>query len=108
VFDRISIGVRDLACARQFYDTRSARSVTPALARARAHSAIGRDKIALCIGQAARPVPPEPGSNLHFRFAAPTREAVDAFHAAAPGAGCADNGAPGLRPDYGAGYYATF
>jgi catechol 2,3-dioxygenase-like lactoylglutathione lyase family enzyme len=51
---------------------------------------------------------PDAGSNLHFCFTAPTRDAVDAFHAAALGAGGTDNGAPGLRPDYGAGYYAAF
>ncbi len=55
-----------------------------------------------------RPVPPDPGSNLHFCFAAPTRAAVDQFHVAALGAGGTDNGAPGLRVDYGADYYAAF
>jgi hypothetical protein len=33
---------------------------------------------------------------------------VDDFHAAALSAGGADNGASGLRPDYGANYYAAF
>ena len=41
-------------------------------------------------------------------LSAPTREAVDAFHVAALSTGGADNGAPGLRPDYGADYYAAF
>ena len=49
-----------------------------------------------------------PESGLHFCFAAPTRASVDAFHAAALGAGGRDNGAPGLRPDYGPNYYAAF
>lgn len=44
----------------------------------------------------------------HFAFAAPTREAVDAFYAAAIAAGGRDNGAPGLRPNYHANYYAAF
>jgi hypothetical protein len=68
----------------------------------------GRDKIALWIGKAARPVPSDMGSGLHFCFAAPNREAVDSFHAAAVSTGGADNGAPGLRPDYGTDYYASF
>jgi len=55
-----------------------------------------------------RPVPPDPASNLHFCFAAPTRAAVDRFHVAALSAGGTDNGAPGLRVDYGADYYAAF
>jgi predicted lactoylglutathione lyase len=37
-----------------------------------------------------------------------TRELVDAFHAAALAAGGASDGAPGLRPQHGDGYYAAF
>jgi catechol 2,3-dioxygenase-like lactoylglutathione lyase family enzyme len=55
-----------------------------------------------------RPVPAATGSGLHFCFAAPTRQSVDAFHAAALAAGGCDNGKPGLRKDYGANYYAAF
>jgi catechol 2,3-dioxygenase-like lactoylglutathione lyase family enzyme len=55
-----------------------------------------------------RPVPPDDGSGLHFCFAAPTRDSVDAFHAAGLRCGGKDNGQPGLREDYGPGYYAGF
>ena len=47
-------------------------------------------------------------SGLHFCFAAPTDKSVDAFHTAALVAGGRDNGKPGLRADYGPGYYAAF
>jgi catechol 2,3-dioxygenase-like lactoylglutathione lyase family enzyme len=47
-------------------------------------------------------------SGLHVAFAFPDRSGVDAFHAAAVAAGGTDNGAPGLRPDYGENYYAAF
>jgi catechol 2,3-dioxygenase-like lactoylglutathione lyase family enzyme len=33
---------------------------------------------------------------------------VDAFYAAALAAGGADDGEPGLRPQYGGGYYSAF
>ncbi len=36
------------------------------------------------------------------------RDAIDAFHAAALGAGGSDNGPPGLRADYHPHYYAAF
>jgi catechol 2,3-dioxygenase-like lactoylglutathione lyase family enzyme len=49
-----------------------------------------------------------PGPGFHLAFAAPSREAVRAFHAAALACGARDNGAPGLRPDYGPNYYAAF
>ncbi len=47
----------------------------------------------------------------HTAFAARSRAAVDAFHAAALKAGGADNGPPGLRDTatgYPPGYYAAF
>jgi catechol 2,3-dioxygenase-like lactoylglutathione lyase family enzyme len=44
----------------------------------------------------------------HLAFSAATRSAVDAFHRAALGAGGANNGAPGLRPDYHENYYGAF
>jgi len=53
-------------------------------------------------------VPADEKSGLHFCFAAPTRRAADAFHAAALKSGGRDNGKPGLRADYGPGYYAAF
>ncbi|HVF76772.1 MAG TPA: hypothetical protein VNA28_00620 [Solirubrobacteraceae bacterium] len=39
---------------------------------------------------------------------ADSRAAVDACHAAALAAGAVDNGAPGLRPQYHAGYDGAF
>ncbi|RZK77644.1 MAG: VOC family protein, partial [Methylobacterium sp.] len=44
----------------------------------------------------------------HLAFAARSQAEVDAFHAGAVAAGGQDNGAPGLRPRYHAGYYAAF
>lgn len=41
-------------------------------------------------------------------FHAPDRGAVDRFHAAGVETGGRDNGAPGLRADYGPTYYAAF
>jgi len=50
----------------------------------------------------------EKPAHLHLAFAADTRAQVDAFHRAALAAGGKDNGAPGLRPQYHAHYYAAF
>jgi catechol 2,3-dioxygenase-like lactoylglutathione lyase family enzyme len=44
----------------------------------------------------------------HTAFAAKSRTEVDAFYAAALRAGAIDNGGPGLRKQYGPGYYAAF
>jgi catechol 2,3-dioxygenase-like lactoylglutathione lyase family enzyme len=48
------------------------------------------------------------GQGAHLAFVARSREAVQQFHAAGLAAGAKDNGAPGLRPDYAATYYAAF
>ena len=45
---------------------------------------------------------------LHVALTASSREAVDAFHAAALAVGGTDNGAPGLRPHYHPNYYGAF
>jgi catechol 2,3-dioxygenase-like lactoylglutathione lyase family enzyme len=108
MFDHVSIGVRDLARTKPFYDAALRPLGYVCLMENADALGYGRDKIALWIGKAARPVPSDTGSGLHFCFAAPNREAVDAFHAAAVSTGGADNGAPGLRPDYGTDYYAAF
>ena len=50
----------------------------------------------------------EKPAHLHLAFKADTRQQVDAFYRAALGAGASDNGAPGLRPQYHANYYAAF
>ena len=47
-------------------------------------------------------------SGMHICLRAASTEAVDAFHAAALAAGGASDGAPGLAPEYGEGYYAAF
>lgn len=45
---------------------------------------------------------------LHVAFEANDHGAVDAFYRAALQAGGTDNGAPGLRPEHHANYYAAF
>jgi catechol 2,3-dioxygenase-like lactoylglutathione lyase family enzyme len=50
----------------------------------------------------------EAASPRHVAFMAKDRAAVDAFHAAALGAGGKDNGGPGERPQYHPGYYGAF
>ena len=46
--------------------------------------------------------------HLHLAFKAGDDATVDAFHAAATGAGYADNGGPGERSKYHPGYYSAF
>ncbi len=50
--------------------------------------------------------PGKVGTPTHLAFLAPSKEAIDAFHAAGLEAGGKDNGAPGPREGYAA--YAAF
>jgi len=47
-------------------------------------------------------------TEAHIAFAAKDEEQVKAFYDAAIAAGGKDNGAPGLRPQYGPNYYGAF
>ena len=111
----LSLGVRDITRAAAFYDAALAPlgyvRVWSDLRPGEPGEAVGYgpagggDKLALkAHGDATR----APGPGFHIAFAAPDRGAVDAFHAAALATGGTDNGPPGLRPHYGATYYAAF
>ena len=108
MIDHLSIGVRDVARAKRFYDAALAPLGYKCLSAGEGSLGYGDAAATLWINAAERPVPPDEKSGLHVCFAAPTRQSVDAFHAAALAAGGKDNGKPGLRPDYGAAYYAAF
>ena len=108
MFDHVSIGVRDLAKTRRFYDAALQPLGYKCLSEGAGSLGYGKDAVALWISKVESPVPADPESGLHFCFAAPTRPSVDAFHAAALAAGGRDNGKSGLRKDYGPNYYAAF
>jgi catechol 2,3-dioxygenase-like lactoylglutathione lyase family enzyme len=105
----LSFGVEDLDRAAAFYD-----AVLAPLGYVRVWTSAhavgfgapgGGDKLALF----ARPgevVAPGPG--FHLAFDAPSREAVDGFHAAALANGASDEGKPGVRLHYSSTYYAAF
>jgi catechol 2,3-dioxygenase-like lactoylglutathione lyase family enzyme len=108
MIDHVSIGVRDIAKSKRFYDAALKPLGYKCLSEGEGSLGYGQDAVALWIGAAEHPVPPDARSGLHFCFAAPTARGVNAFHAAALQNGGSDNGPPGLRPDYGTGYYAAF
>ena len=108
MINHVSIGVRDIARAKRFYDAALAPLGYTCLSQSEGSLGYGRDAVALWIGAAERPVPADAKSGLHICFDAPTRASVGAFHKAALKAGGKDNGKPGLRADYGPDYYAAF
>lgn len=104
----VSFPVRDLALSGAFYD-----AALGALGFRRVFeddTAIGYglvdDEDLFCLK--LRDDASAASAGFHLAFAAPDRPAVDRFHANALAVGGSDNGAPGLRTDYGAHYYAAF
>jgi catechol 2,3-dioxygenase-like lactoylglutathione lyase family enzyme len=108
MFDHVSIGVRDIARTRRFYDAALKPLGYSCLSEGEGSLDYGGNSVALWISKTDRPVPADKDSGLHFCFAAPNRKGVDAFHEAALGAGGRDNGKPGIRQDYSPDYYAAF
>ena len=102
--DHLTIRVGDVDASRRFYEA----ALEPWGSRVFeleggeiSFGPTGSEDVAIAAGGPTQPP-------LHLAFAAPNRETVERFHAAAVEAGGRDNGAPGLRPQYHAGYYAAY
>ena len=108
MINHVSIGVRDLVRTKRFYEAALQPLGYRCLSEASGSLGFGRDAVAFWISVVERPVVADKDSGLHFCFTAPTRNSVNAFHAAALGAGGRDNGKPGVRADYDPNYYAAF
>ena len=83
MIDHISLGVRDIARAKRFYDATLGPLGYTCLSEDAGMFGYGDAVIALWIGAAERPILPNDKSGLHVCFVAPTRHSVDAFHTAA-------------------------
>lgn len=108
MLNHVSIGARDIARAKRFYDAALAPLGYRCLSDSPTSLGYGRDSVAFWINQTDRPVPADAASGLHFCFDAPDRASVEAFHAAATKHGGKDNGAAGVREDYDPHYFAAF
>jgi catechol 2,3-dioxygenase-like lactoylglutathione lyase family enzyme len=104
----VSIGARDIARARRFYDAALKPLGYTCLSSGDDSLGYGAKSPEFWISGTQHPVPADDRSGLHICFTAPDRAAVDGFHMGALKAGGRDNGKPGLRPDYGPNYYAAF
>ncbi len=108
IVHHVSMGVGDLAAAAAFYDrvmpTIGARKMLE-LPQAVAY---GKQFPEFWVQKPMNGQPAAAANGTHFAFIAPSREAVDAFHAAALEAGGTSDGAPGLRPEYTPDYYSCF
>ena len=109
IISHVSVGVRDIAGARRFYDAVLGALGYAVVMEAGPHGvAYGTKFPEFWIGLPENGGAASAGNGMHISFLAPDRAAVDAFHAAALAGGGSCAGAPGERPDYVDGYYAAF
>jgi catechol 2,3-dioxygenase-like lactoylglutathione lyase family enzyme len=108
MFNHISIGVRDIARSKAFYDSALEAIGYRRLSESEDSLGYGKEEAVFWVNLANSPVPDDPKSGLHFCFEAPDRDSVARFHAAALAAGGRDNGKPGIRADYSPDYFAAF
>lgn len=105
IVDHLWIRVVDLAAAKRFYETVAPhagfRLVSEPPGRARFSGGEGSGSFSVVDDGA-------PTEHVHVAFTASENATVDAFHRAAIAAGYRDNGAPGERPVYHAGYYGAY
>jgi catechol 2,3-dioxygenase-like lactoylglutathione lyase family enzyme len=100
--DHLWIRVAEVAAAKRFYETIAPhagfrlRTDTPE----RAQFAGASGSFSVVRGM--------PSEQVHLAFPATENATVDAFHRAAIAAKYRDNGAPGERPVYHAGYYGAY
>jgi catechol 2,3-dioxygenase-like lactoylglutathione lyase family enzyme len=105
----VSVGARDVAKAVRFYDKALAALGYKRVMEFLPHAvAYGVDQPEFWVQVPANGGLATAGNGVHFSFAAKSKAAVRAFHAAALKAGGKDEGAPGPRPDYGPNYYGAF
>ncbi len=110
MLDHLSIQCADVAAAAAFYD-----AVLAPLGGGRVMDfgdVVGfglPERPMFWLGPLEHGDPSEPSNRPpHIAFSAPDRAAVDAFHAAALGAGSTSLHAPQVWPEYHADYYGAF
>jgi catechol 2,3-dioxygenase-like lactoylglutathione lyase family enzyme len=108
MIDHISIAVRDLDQAARFYEAVLGAIGYVKLEARPATVGFGKKYPEFWLNLRATMMPVGDDCGAHVGLRVRSTELVDAFHAAALAAGGSCDGAPGLRPHHGDGYYAAF
>ena len=108
MIDHVSVPVHDLAASARFYEAVLAPLGICKLDDRQVTVGFGKSYPEFWLNLRGDLAAAPAGSGAHVCFRARAAEMVDAFHAAALAHGGTSDGAPGLRPQHGDGYYAAF
>jgi catechol 2,3-dioxygenase-like lactoylglutathione lyase family enzyme len=111
MFSHMTIGASDLPRAIAFYDVVLAPLGIERLPVKYATWASWQrpgEAPKLWVGLPFNKMPAHPGNGWMAAFSGSSRKAVDEAYAAAISAGAEDEGAPGLRPNFGPNYYGAY
>ena len=107
MFDHVKVGVSDYAASKAFFlkalEPLGVVVVSEGSPTYGVELSQPNGTVSLCLCQTE-----EKPAHLHLAFAAENRQQVEAFYRAALEVGGRDNGAPGLRRNYHANYFAAF
>ena len=107
MFDHVKFGVSDYAASKAFFlaalEPLGVAVISEGPPTYGVELSQPKGTVSLCLCQTE-----EKPAHLHLAFVAENRLQVEAFYRAALEAGGTDNGAPGLRANYHANYYAAF
>ena len=108
MLDHVSIGVSDIAAAKRFYDATLQPLGYRCLMPSDSALGYGGESAMFWLLAANSPVPPMPIPGCISASSRRRAKALKTFTKTALAAGGRDNGAPGLRDEYGPNYFAAF
>jgi len=110
ILSHVSVGTNNFDAAKTFYTALLTSVGFNVIEDLSEHKAIafGKQYPEFWVGQPLDGNVATPGNGVHVSFLVDSNELVDAFHKKALELGATDNGAPGPREHYGAGYYGAF
>ncbi len=110
ILSHVSVGTNDFDAAKAFYVPLLTAVGFKVIEDMPEHKAIafGKQFPEFWVGQPHNGERATPGNGVHVSFLVDSNDLVDTFHQTALALGATDNGAPGPRQHYGAGYYGAF
>jgi catechol 2,3-dioxygenase-like lactoylglutathione lyase family enzyme len=104
----VSVGTNNIKRAKAFYDSLMALIGFRLLKASEGAAHYGASEIVFSVETPVNGRPAMPGNGVHVAFQAPDRETVRRFFETALANGGVDEGAPGIRENYNANYFAAF